>query len=214
MKETDHGLIDCLPSYPGLVSGVTFRQSTLQAYLDTLGLSDLPVVGMNQTHSNQVKWAGAQADSETELPDTDACLSDQKNIILKVRTADCLPIMLFHPSPIIGVIHAGRKGTETGILTKTLTQIKTKMGPDLTDLQVWFGPAICKACYQINRETNQHYDLITQNKIQLNTALQAHQFSLHESNQCTSCQLNQYFSYRKEGAKTGRIYSFITLSSS
>ena len=49
---------------------------------------------------------------ETPFAEGDALITTQKNAALVVRTADCLPILIYHSSGIIAAIHAGRKGTE------------------------------------------------------------------------------------------------------
>lgn len=206
------GIATCLPKDLPIVSGVTSRTTDLSEWLSDLGLADRSVIGMNQTHSNHCTWVPSDQDPSRELPDTDACLSTEPHHVLKVRTADCLPILIYHPQPIIGVIHAGRRGTEAGILIETLTAIEEKIGGPIENLHLWFGPAICYSCYQIDEKTDLHYDLIKTNQRQLAEALPSSAYTVHLSERCTACENDLFYSYRKEGPKSGRIYSFISLA--
>ena len=50
----------------------------------------------------------------------DAMITNLTALPLQLYTADCLPILFYHPSGVIGAVHAGRKGTELGVLYNTL----------------------------------------------------------------------------------------------
>ena len=205
-------LLSVLSRVP-VVSGVTYRDTVWKDWMHDLRLSGRTVVAMNQTHSDHCRWVDKNHKHEEEISDTDACLTIHKEHLLRVRTADCLPILLYHPSPVIGVIHAGRKSTESEILPKTLREIKKYLGEEIRNIHIWFGPAICVDCYQIDRETDTHYDLIAKNINQLESELPKSSYNLIQSNRCTACENNKFFSYRKEGPKSGRIFSFIGLNS-
>ena len=63
---------------------------------------------MNQTHSTNLKMI---KEGKFIYEDTDGIFSNDKNHILTVRMADCLPIFFIHQNDnIFGVIHAGWKG--------------------------------------------------------------------------------------------------------
>lgn len=156
----------------------------------------VPMITMQQTHSNHLQVV-TEPRSQVLL-DTDAALTTLTNVELQVKTADCLPILLYHPLPLIGVVHAGRMGTEQKILENTLDFIKNRFQID-NNLEIFFGPAICEACYQIDRVTNLHYDLISENIKQVRSLFNSSQTNIWESNQCTCHQPAEYYSYRREG---------------
>lgn len=123
----------------------------------------------------------------------DALITKQKYIGLTVRTADCLPIIL-RSNYAIGVVHAGREGTLSGILHHACKAFDS-LGESIHD--AWFGPAICVQCYEIHKETNTHFDLITSNKQQLLAqSPRTRLWHLDASMQCTHCSFGDYYSYR------------------
>jgi copper oxidase (laccase) domain-containing protein len=119
--------------------------------------------------------------------------------------------------------HAGRKSTEKKLLFKLLKKLNQtyhlvdKINQLETPLQIWFGPAICKKCYQIDEKTDQHYDLIAQNQKQILDFFTLHNLdpkkylSLEIENHCTLHEPEKYYSYRKSGNNVKMNYSFIEI---
>lgn len=166
-------------------------------------------VQMEQVHGNHLEII-EQLPKSLKLPQTDAMLTTLKNVNLMVRVADCVPILLYHPLPLIGVIHAGRKGTRQHIVKRTLELLKNKWDIQ-NNLTIWLGPRICPKCYQIDRETDEHYDLITENRRQIWEVFQPHQVNILDAETCTAHQNETYYSYRKEGSGTRMNYGIIRL---
>jgi polyphenol oxidase len=79
---------------------------------------------MQQVHESD--WQEVDSTSPAVIPNVDATITSDPKITLSVKTADCLPILFHHPRPLVGVIHAGRKGTQQQILLKVLTALKNK----------------------------------------------------------------------------------------
>lgn len=110
-----------------------------------------------QTHTSNVVWitdkiALESPDSKPSpiLPDTDALITDTPNITIGVRTADCVPILLYADDiKAVAAIHAGWKGTINGIVDKTIDMLIEK-GSDPTRIFACFGPSICRQCYEID----------------------------------------------------------------
>ena len=72
---------------------------------------------MQQTHSKNVQLVN---NKNLFCKDTDGMLTMNKDICLKIKTADCLPIFFYNESPfIIGVVHAGWMGLKRGIIKET-----------------------------------------------------------------------------------------------
>lgn len=186
----------------------TTKQTDLPTALATLDLPSAPIITMEQIHAGICKVVNL---AETqELAGADACLTALPGVVLQVKHADCLPVLLYHPSGVIGAVHAGRKGTQQQVLQHTLQMLKNIYGVK-SDLEVWFGPAICEKCYQINRETDEHYNLIEQNRQQLLAEFPETSFHLKTSNDCTCHQPAQYHSYRREGKGVPMNYSGIVV---
>jgi len=203
------------------------------------------VVRMTQTHSANVTcyrpsagpaldWRG-DTQSSTRipqrrsileggicLPDTDSVWTAETDTLLLVKTADCLPITFYHPSGIVGVIHAGRKGLHTGIIANTFKDvclaienpkkydITLKKNKTSTPVPFWihYGTCICVRCYQIESEINLHMDLRQHAVAQVHQVLADHEIRETFSPFCTLCHRHLFFSYRG-GDATERLYSGI-----
>ena len=154
------------------------------------------------------------------IPQADACVTTLPNVLLSVKVADCAPILLVgaakdaqtaKKTTFVGVVHAGRKGTNAGILTETFQTIIEQLG-EVSKLTAWFGPAICAQCYEINQETQETYDLLAQNQAQFadfwreRTATQA---VMHHSGHCTLHEPEHFYSYRRTGAGTPMNFGFV-----
>ncbi len=103
----------------------------------------------DQTHSLNV----AVATGPGELfPDTDALVTFVPGLAIGVKTADCVPILIYAPD-IEGVaaVHAGWKGSLGGIVNNTLDLLKN-YGADLSELIVAFGPSISMAKYEVGQD--------------------------------------------------------------
>ena len=188
----------------------------------------------NQTHSDNIKvineanktWLSKR--EEHAIEDCDALITNQKNIMLTILTADCVPILLFDPKQkVVAAIHAGWKGTEQQIVFKTVEKMKELFNSNPNDIIAGIAPSIGKCCYEVDWNVAQHFkdvkdaydekdekymlDLPHINKLQLIEAglLEKH---IELSNICTACEVDDYFSYRKEGGCSGRFMSMIGLT--
>ena len=104
---------------------------------------------MQQTHSTNLKIVK----KETIIyKNTDGIFTNNKNYLLKVRTADCLPIFFIHKNDkIFGVIHAGWKGLKNDIISDSAKLLKNYVD-DLSDMIVFIGPSISQKNYEVKNE--------------------------------------------------------------
>lgn len=104
----------------------------------------------HQTHSVNVKVIERIFDRDTE--DTDALVTFKDDVAIGVRTADCVPVLMY-AEDVNGVaaVHAGWKGTLGGIVDNTLDVLEGK-GADLSKLKVAFGPSISAKNYEVDAE--------------------------------------------------------------
>lgn len=183
-----------------------------------------------QTHTSNIqivdsrhKGSGA-INVETGFANTDGLFTDDPNPILLVQTADCLPIFLCDAKlKVIGILHAGWRGTVKEILVKGIQLLMNHFKVLPTDIYIHFGPCIKPCCYEVGDEVVQQFtsiikknnrfyaDIVEENRIQ---ALQNGVPASHitQTKYCTYCEKDLFFSYRRDGIKTGRMASFIALS--
>lgn len=191
-----------------------------QNFLYELGIDYKNLVCAKQVHGSQIRYV----QEEGSIDNTDALITDRKNLPLAIFTADCLSIFLYDPlRPAIGLIHTGWRSTQENITAKTVKLLQKEFNTEPKNLSVGFGPAIRECCYKVSQdfsnffsydliETNDHYylDLVKINKIQLLDS-GVKEINIFDSKICTSCQNQEFFSYRKEGNSCGRIMALIML---
>lgn len=174
------------------------------------------VIRMIQVHSDEVAFLDTEAVEKMPqevifLDDVDGVFTDHQKTVLVVKAADCYPILLHHPQGIVGVIHAGRVGTEKKIVEKALKMAVAETGLK-EGWRLWLGPKICKDCYQINKETDEHYDLKAKNIQQIEEILDGENNFALDSELCTLHHGDWFYSYRKDGDSVLMNYGLIALT--
>lgn len=120
----------------------------------------------------------------------------------------CSSIFLEPVNKIVGLAHAGWRGTLSEISRVIISQIITRHDGKKENLQVFIGPSICGKCYKVDHNRYQLFqnkfklppnkrtlDLKAINaKILLNTGIKIQ--NIEVSPYCTSCNNDQFFSYR------------------
>lgn len=185
----------------------------------------------NQTHSNHVKVIDSDIslgweELESAVADCDALVTDRKDLILTILTADCVPILLYDPvCEVISAIHAGWRGTESQIVIKAIETMVDRYGSKSSDIIAAIAPAIGGCCYEVDMDVARYFmgypkaleavdedkymlDLPMINKLQL-LSVGLSQENIHMSGVCTACSVDQFFSYRKEQGCSGRFMSMI-----
>lgn len=108
------------------------------------------VVSCKQIHSDIIKIVDDSM-CGMEIQDCDALVTNCKNIPLLIRTADCVPVVLYDSCRrVIANIHAGRVGTQKLIVTKTVELMQSNFGSDPSDIIAAIGPHICGKCYEVD----------------------------------------------------------------
>ena len=102
-----------------------------------------------QTHSCNVAVAERY---RRFFPNTDALITFETDVPVGVKTADCVPILIYASDVhCVGAIHAGWKGTIGGIVDNVMDILADK-GADPASLKVVFGPSISKDKYEVDAD--------------------------------------------------------------
>ncbi len=168
-------------------------------------INGIPVIKPFQIHSARVAFVGRHTE---HVPQADALVTDNRNLWIGVLTADCLPIFLIGKD-IVGIVHAGWRGTLKGIAYSTVKYI-SKFSPVKKAI---LGVSICGKCYEVGEDVYEQFypryvdcfmpkgngkylfDLKKANRKQLKAA----GVSVIESiDLCTVCNNDRFFSYRFE----------------
>lgn len=191
---------------------------------DALSFKFSQAANIRQVHGNRVLHADRNGFfQKASLTEADGLITNVIDLALVVRTADCLPIFIFDSrEKAIGLLHAGWRGSREGIVKEALERMRQSFSSKPENLKAAFGPAIRSCCYAVGKELQDYFpeetflrdakiylDLIAVNKKQfLNFGVE--EKNIFDCQRCTFCQ-PQYFSYRREGEKAGRMISLMVL---
>lgn len=131
-------------------------------FLDALGLDPDSLVSLSQIHSDRVIYAprsfvGVSADIErgsdtADMKEGDGLYTDVSGVALGVKTADCVPILLYAPDvPAVAAVHAGWRGTVAGIAAVGCEKL-VSLGAKAENIVAAIGPAICYDCYTVGTD--------------------------------------------------------------
>jgi purine-nucleoside/S-methyl-5'-thioadenosine phosphorylase / adenosine deaminase len=186
-----------------------------------------------QVHGNDVRVVKDASDARSDEERCDALTTIAPGILLAVKTADCVPVLLGdRQTGAVAAVHAGWRGTLSGIVGETLERMAAEFGTKAGDVAAAIGPAATSCCYEVGhevidafrdrfgavdhlfRETRDGHamvDLHQANREQL-IAAGVNEAEIYSSGICTMCRTDIFFSYRKEKGpmgRTGRLMSVI-----
>lgn len=102
---------------------------------------------LHQVHGDRVLRMTAEVpDGE---PQADAAFTSESGVVLAIQTADCLPILVCaEDGAQIAAIHAGWRGLAAGVIEACVHRLSTPP----SRLLAWLGPAIGQASYEVGGE--------------------------------------------------------------
>jgi YfiH family protein len=129
----------------------TKQGDTLEAVAAAFAVPLSSVVRCEQIHSADVVTVTGPWLDEAR-PEADALVTDQRGIVLAVRTADCGPVLLADPvAGVIAAAHAGWRGAKAGIIARTLEAMIQK-GAEPARVRGVVGPCIGPQSYEVDAE--------------------------------------------------------------
>jgi YfiH family protein len=176
-------------------------------------------IWINQTHSN----VSIDADSISSIVDADASYSKKLGTVCGVLTADCLPVFVTNKDgTAVGIAHAGWRGLVGGVIESLIESFKC----NTEDLIVHLGPAISQLSFEVGEEVKSQYLAKNQNFDSCFAFFNdKHYLDLYDAarvvlegfgissisggDRCTYNEKSQYFSYRRDGEKSGRMAHLI-----
>ena len=112
-----------------------------------------PIMQLNQVHDVKAAVVDRVDIPQDELDGCDAMMTDLPGVAIGVRTADCIPVLLYDPvKKAAAAIHSGWKGTVSKIISKTVAKMRTAYSSQPSDLLAFIGPGICMDCFQVGEE--------------------------------------------------------------
>ena len=112
-----------------------------------------PIVQMHQVHDVKVAVVDRGDKTRDELDGYDAMITNLPGVAIGVRTADCIPVLLYDPvRKAAAAIHSGWRGTVFKIIGKTVSKMQSAYASQPSDILAFIGPGICVDCFQVGEE--------------------------------------------------------------
>jgi YfiH family protein len=166
-----------------------------------IGVSDWPLLTAKQVHGDQIAIVDLPIESDTQSAGCDGIITNQREVAIGIHVADCCAVYIVDPKkPAIGLVHSGKKGTELGVVTNAIAQMKAHFGSNPADLVVQLSPCIRPPHYEVDFAAK----IIGQCRAQGVK-------QICDSGVCTACRVDLYYSYRAEKGKTGRMLALLAL---
>ena len=182
-------------------------------------------------HGVDVVHARAARPLEEHPTRADIIFTDNPEVSLFMRFADCVPLLFHDPKKgVIGIAHAGWMGTLQGVAGTAIRSMQAQYGSNPADVTVGIGPSIGVDHYEVGdevfdkfnkshpasveqifqrRDGQLYLDLWTANALQLRAAGVEY---IQICGLCTACSLSDWYSHRAEKGKTGRFGALMALA--
>ena len=117
-----------------------------------------PVIQGHQVHDCKVAIIDRPGMTREELEGYDAFVTRRPGIAIGVRTADCVPVLLYDPvKRVVAAVHAGWKGTVLHISQEAIRVMSQEFGCHPADMKAVLGPAIGPDSFQVGEEVVERF---------------------------------------------------------
>jgi YfiH family protein len=183
-----------------------------------------------QVHSADVVLATAPHNSSPPELKADAIITDNPQVTLFMRFADCVPILLYDPARgAVGIVHAGWQGTVKRVAAAAVQGMRAAFGSRPADIIAGIGPSIGPDHYEVGADViarvresfdaeadallpshggHTYFDLWAANRLLLE---RAGVVRVEIAGVCTACHTHDWYSHRAEKGRTGRFGALIAL---
>ena len=206
-----------------------------------LGIEDESLILPRQTHDNKVicidkAFRELQKEKQTELlHGMDAIITNLPQTCIGVSTADCIPILLYDAKQrVVAAVHAGWRGTVANIAKECTATMRNRYGCTAADIKAIIAPGISIDAFEVGNEVYDnfaeagfpmtkiakrypdaqgdkwHIDLWEANRLQLIDA-GIKEENITTAGICTYTRHEEFFSARRLGINSGRIFNGIML---
>lgn len=146
------------------------------------------------------------------IGEADGLATGLEDVALVVQAADCVPVLMWRGDAArVGAAHAGWRGLVSGVLPAVVQT----MGAG--DVGAVIGPCIGTCCYPVDAALRDRMadlfgdDVVAGEAVDLRLAARRSLMAagldgkdITDVAACTSCDGGRFFSYRRDGAQTGR----------
>lgn len=131
--------------------------SDVERLLEEAGMTGAVVYTGKQVHKANVAYADGKNGEDfvigRHFEDTDGLITDQENVALFIKYADCTPIVLFDPvEKVQASVHSGWRSTVQKIGQVAVEKMVKDFGCELENIVAYVGPSIEQAHYEVGPE--------------------------------------------------------------
>lgn len=210
----------------GFKAGITLKgnwenEDAVYKYIkEELIPARMQMIVPNQVHGTDLFVV--ESNEPLDLCEVDGVISKRNDVCLTVTTADCVPLLFAEPvSGIFGAVHVGWRSYIGGILENLFQKIEN-IGINIDDMRIHIGPSIRQCCFEVGGEVAVLFDedIVIQRDgklfVDLNRAIRnkLSSYGVVKTNtesivDCTSCETQRYYSFRRDKLTSAQLVSFI-----
>lgn len=158
--------------------------------------------------------------------EADGMLTDLPGLALQIRAADCQNFVIYAPKEkVFGVLHAGWRGLDAGIIEEFFRVLKHECGIEPRDVLVGAGPSLGVECAKFTNPTSELTTIpascIHGKKVDLQQAatkkflaIGVPEPSIERMPACTKCDHETYWTYRggdREAVQEGQANVLVAM---
>ena len=178
---------------------------------------------LNQVHGAEVCQVEKPAGVLQTVAEADAAVTTRRDVLLGVRTADCVPVLLASAGGV-GVAHAGWRGVACEVVPRAVEALCQVTGEVPSQVTAVIGPHISVESYEVGAEVvagilatgvPEHVFVQRRHKAHVSLAsavrYQLERVGVVHQDQIGGCTFEdlKYFSHRRDGSDTGRLAGVI-----
>lgn len=187
-----------------------------------------PIFFATQVHGrDSVRVGAGDAVAAVGAVRADAVITGDSGVTVGAYVADCVPILIADVrGGACAAVHAGWRGTVAGVVAATLQRMASELGARMSDVRVAIGPSIGPCCFEVGPEVvaaveqafpnaraagaiddsraRPHVDLWLLNRLAAQ-AMGIPVEAIDVGGDCTACQPDRFFSYRRDRGTPGKI---------
>jgi YfiH family protein len=200
-----------------------------EALAAVLGAQSGGLRRLRQVHGAAVVCYRKGRPAPAGIPVADIVVSDDPSLVVAVQVADCVPLLVAdRQTGAVSAAHVGWRGAVVGVPRTAVAALVREFRSEPADLVAAIGPSIGPCCYEVGEEVRNafrradvsswpvdtwfvegarghpHLDLWQATRDQLTDAGMAPNH-IHACNLCTATHRGLFYSYRADGAGTGRF---------
>ena len=137
------------------IGAVTRKRRNSKTTSRTAG-SLWPLITLRQIHSDIIHCIDSIPEEQLA---GDGMITATPGLLLGIQTADCLPVILVDAKrQVVGVFHAGWRGTLQRIVEKGVGEMHRCFGSRPRDIKATIGPGIQGCCYNVGEEVRTKFE--------------------------------------------------------